>query len=256
MAAKYNVSFRPCVLYEWLRLLMRRSAAKQSNERRLLRPRLEVKEEEGFDRSDVKKALLESLYEQRKEERRKELEKELKRRGNHVTYRLTQKDQKRKGDEYRYNNIDKKQKESSGLKGRKEKARIEHYATRSKNLLKGKEKIGIQKFGIKEKRKAESLEVRSKDIALVKSREKTKIPEVIIDQREEIDEIIPETTNTIIEKIEHKNVKKGLDIETLPSTRDFVRFLSLDYSDDPEAIPKELRHFRALPLVPVPKLPW
>ncbi|MCP9260532.1 GPI ethanolamine phosphate transferase 3 [Dirofilaria immitis] len=38
-------SFRPCVLYEWLRLLMRRSAAKQSNERRLLRPRLEVKEE-------------------------------------------------------------------------------------------------------------------------------------------------------------------------------------------------------------------
>ncbi|EJW71938.1 hypothetical protein WUBG_17155, partial [Wuchereria bancrofti] len=50
---------------------------------------------EGFDRSDVKKALLESLYEQRKEERRKELAKELKRRENYSRNKLIEKDQKR-----------------------------------------------------------------------------------------------------------------------------------------------------------------
>ncbi|VDM23970.1 unnamed protein product [Toxocara canis] len=54
----------------------------ESPEKRTLRPRLQYKEEvppvhtEGFAESEVKKALLESIYEQRKQDRRKELEKE------------------------------------------------------------------------------------------------------------------------------------------------------------------------------------
>ncbi|CAG9538977.1 unnamed protein product [Cercopithifilaria johnstoni] len=176
---------------------MRRNFTRRFNERRLLRPRLEVKEEEGFDRSDVKKALLESLHEQRKEERRKELEKELKQRGNHETE-------------------------------------------------------------IKEKGKAKSSEVKNKSAVAVKSKEKAKVvQEVVSEQGEKTSEIILHGTdvNGRIEKVGHKNVRKDLDIETLPSTRDFIRFMSLDYSDDLEGIPKELRHFRTLPLVPVPELP-
>ncbi|EFO24582.1 hypothetical protein LOAG_03904 [Loa loa] len=237
---------------------MRRNLAKQTNEQRLLRPRLEVKEEEGFDRSDVKKALLESLYEQRKEERRKELEGELRRCGNRIRNRLTQKDQKRnKRNVHRCDYGSKKYKENSKLAERKERGKSEERILKSKNLLRGKEKVNIQETEIKEKGRVRSLEVRNNDTAVVKNREKAKIPEVrIIEQKEKTSEVIPEKANTIIEKVEHKNVKKDLDIETLPSTSDFVRFMSLDYSDDPEDIPRELRHFRALPLVPVPELPW
>ncbi|MFH4980000.1 hypothetical protein AB6A40_006709 [Gnathostoma spinigerum] len=49
--------------------------AKQSNTIRNLRPRLEYKVEEGFAGSDVKKALLESIYEKHKQDHKKELEK-------------------------------------------------------------------------------------------------------------------------------------------------------------------------------------
>uniref|UniRef100_A0AAF5PG04 GPI ethanolamine phosphate transferase 3 n=1 Tax=Wuchereria bancrofti TaxID=6293 RepID=A0AAF5PG04_WUCBA len=228
---------------------MKRSLAKRSNEQRLLRPRLEVKEEEGFDRSDVKKALLESLYEQRKEERRKELAKELKRRENYSRNRLIEKDQKRsKNNEHNIcGSGGKKQSENSKLKRKKEKRGVEQHTSKDKNLLKGKEKVKIQ----------ENLVVKNKDaVVVVKSKEKIKVSEVrITDQEEKRDEIISEEAKIVIEKVEHKKVKKDFDIEALPSTRDFVRFMSLDYSDDLEGIPKELQHFRTLPLVPVPELP-
>uniref|UniRef100_A0A8R1TM52 GPI ethanolamine phosphate transferase 3 n=1 Tax=Onchocerca volvulus TaxID=6282 RepID=A0A8R1TM52_ONCVO len=223
---------------------MKRSIAQRSNEQRLLRPRLEVKEEEGFDRSDVKKALLESLYELRREERRKELKKELERSKNYIVNNFTQKDQrKNNGEKNRCSNRDRKENDGFELKKRKEKIRIEEHTAKSKNLSERKEKVEIQKPEIKEKGTAKSLKVENKDAALVKSKEKTKSAEVVGEKREETSKIIPEETNTIIEKVEHKSLKNGLDIETLPSTRDFVRFMSLDYSDDPEDIPKELRHF-------------
>lgn len=225
---------------------MKRNLAKRSNEQRLLRPRLEVKEEEGFDRSDVKKALLESLYEQRKEERRKELAKELKRRENYSRNRLTEKDQKRsKSNEHRNNSEDKKQNENSKLKRKKEKRGVEQHTSKDKNLLKGKEKVKIQ----------ENLVIKNKDaVVVLKSKEKIKVSkERIADQEEKLNEVIPEEAKTVVEKVVHKKV---FDIEALPSTTDFVRFMSLDYSDDLEGIPKELQHFRTLPLVPVPELPW
>lgn len=65
----------------------------------------------------------------------------------------------------------------------------------------------------------------------MKNREKAKIPEVISEHREKTSEIVPNEPDAIIAKVEHKNVIKDLDIETLPSTRDFIRFMSLDYSD-------------------------
>ncbi|VDK44489.1 unnamed protein product [Anisakis simplex] len=54
----------------------KRANSSSSLEKRALRPRLEYKEEEGFAESEVKKALLESIYEQSKQNRRRELEKE------------------------------------------------------------------------------------------------------------------------------------------------------------------------------------
>lgn len=160
------------------------------------------------------------------------MENELKRRGNHVRNRFTQKDRKKKGNDDKYNNRGKKQKESSKLKGREEKGRVEECSSKNKNLLKGKEEIKIQEIEIKEKKKAKSLEVKIKDTAIVKNKEKTKVPEVkVSEQKEKTNEISPEEANTIIEKVEYKNAKKHLDIEALPSTRDFVRFMSLDYSD-------------------------
>ncbi|VDO55150.1 unnamed protein product [Brugia timori] len=166
--------------------------------------------------------MLESLYEQRKEERRKELAKELKRRENYSRNRLTEKDQKRsKSNEHRNNSEDKKQNENSKLKRKKEKRGVEQHTSKDKNLLKGKEKVKIQ----------ENLVIKNKDaVVVLKSKEKIKVSkERIADQEEKLNEVIPEEAKTVVEKVVHKKV---FDIEALPSTTDFVRFMSLDYSDD------------------------
>uniref|UniRef100_A0A915PZ78 Uncharacterized protein n=1 Tax=Setaria digitata TaxID=48799 RepID=A0A915PZ78_9BILA len=203
---------------------MKRNTTKRSNERRLLRPRLEVKEEEGFDRSDVKKALLESLYEQRKEERRKELEKELKRRENCFKDTFNHKDRKKGKYDYRYFSRNKEQ-EDSDLKGKEE---VVERISRRKNQLRREEKIRSQETEIKEKGKVKSL-VKSKEI-LVKGKEKAKISEVISEQREKTNGIISEEKTATV-KVKHNDTKKNLDVETLPSTSDFVRFMSLNYSN-------------------------
>ncbi|VDK87918.1 unnamed protein product, partial [Litomosoides sigmodontis] len=93
-------------------------------------------------------------------------------------------------------------------------------------------------------------EVKSRGASVAKSKEKAKIPEVISERREKSSGIFGDETDTIIDKVEYNNFKKELDFETLPSTNDFNRFMSLDYLSDPEDISKELRHFRTLPLIP------
>lgn len=166
--------------------------------------------QEGFDKSDVKKALLESLYEQRKEQRRKELDKELKRAGG-AKKKLTE-----KGDDKREEEVENTQRnggrgiaKNSEVKS-KDKGKIRISKSSSKELLKSKERIRNPETEVRDKGKFGDLEV-------------------VCSQKEKRKEI-PEETKAIVER-GRMEAEGGIAIESLPSTRDFIRFISLDYSE-------------------------
>lgn len=153
----------------------------------------------------------------------------MKRRGSHLNNNSLQKDRKKtKTNKHRCGNKGERQKESLELKGRK---REEERSSRGKNLLLEREKIEIQDTKIKDKGKSKCLEVKNRGTTVAKSKEKAKITEVVGEQREKRGGIFRDEANTVIQKVEYKNFKKEMDIETLPSTSDFIRFMSLDYSN-------------------------
>uniref|UniRef100_A0A914R734 Uncharacterized protein n=1 Tax=Parascaris equorum TaxID=6256 RepID=A0A914R734_PAREQ len=54
------------------------------------------------------------------------------------------------------------------------------------------------------------------------------------------------------EKRKKQKKEEERDPDWLPSTRDFVRFISLNYSNDIDDLPADLRQFHSLPLEHIP----
>lgn len=225
---------------------MKRNTLKQSpsDKRRILRPRLEVKEEEGFDKSDVKKALLESLYEQHKEERRKNLEADVKR-GKVNKREFVEGDEEGfEGTVHASSQWEEEQVKFFKVKY-KDKVKVRDLAAKTREVSREKVANREVKYG-EEVRDYPSVN----DKEATQDRDKTKHLEMVDCQKEKGKEH-PVKTKVNTEKLKSKEVWRNLDIDSLPSTADFIRFVSLDYSRDPDDLPRELQQFHTLPLAAI-----
>ncbi|VDN03644.1 unnamed protein product [Thelazia callipaeda] len=195
---------------------------------------------EGFNRGDVKKALLQSLYEQRKEEHRQKLELQSTQSKIIDDFKLVEnKHQKGKGIEKQtYNNSNSTQRRS---------LRLQKTAGKIRNLSEEKARVEIERAQSKKKTKPKIVSLENK-----RGEAKRKV----LGGKQKQKEGYFEKVALKSEQSCQKALCRIPDIHSLPSTTDFIRFVSLDYSDDPEDLPEELRHFRQIPLVSIPEVPY